>query len=77
MQNGVVESDTENMPANDLSTLLDKMPAAGQAVLIAALVLGLAIWLFGRKLVKPLCVLLGLVIGGAAGLAIAHALGST
>jgi hypothetical protein len=65
------------MLATDLQTLLDQMPAAGQAVLVALLTLGLLIWLFGRKLIKPLCVLLGLLAGSAAGLAIAHALGSS
>jgi hypothetical protein len=65
------------MLATDLQTLLDQMPAAGQAVLVALLVLGLLIWSFGRKLIKPLCVLLGLFAGAAAGLAAAHALDSS
>jgi hypothetical protein len=65
------------MPSQNLQTVLDGIPAAGQAALLTALGVGLVLWFFGRRLAKPVCALTGVALGAAAGFVTAQAMGAT
>ncbi len=60
----------------NLNTMLDGVPGLGVIVLVAAVVIGLGLWLTGRKLARPACVLGGALAGALLGLAISEALGA-
>ncbi|MEX0777446.1 MAG: hypothetical protein WD042_17210 [Phycisphaeraceae bacterium] len=60
--------------APDLNTMLDHVPTVGVWALIAMVVLGLALWLLGRKLARPGCAVAGLAVGMFVGLVVADAL---
>ncbi len=60
----------------NLNTMLDAVPAVGVIMLIAAVVIGLGLWLTGRKLARPACVLGGALIGAILGLAVSDAMGA-
>ncbi len=62
----VLESATEH---------LTQLPAEAQLVLLALVVAGVMLWLFGGRFIKPAFASLGLVLGSATGLLIAAALG--
>jgi uncharacterized protein YcfJ len=57
-----------------LDTVVQSLPTVATLALIGLLVLGLILWLMGRKLARPACIISGLVLGGLAGFAIANRL---
>lgn len=54
---------------------LKQLPAEAQIVLLALVVAGVMLWLFGGRFIKPAFASLGLVLGSATGLLIAAAIG--
>lgn len=52
------------MPQFDLAKLMQMLPAIEQIALGGALLGGLFMWLFGRKLARPASAALGLAVGG-------------
>lgn len=52
----------------DLTTALDQAPAALTGVLVVGLLLGLGLWLLGRKLARPCVGVSGLILGGIVGM---------
>lgn len=63
------------MPEQDLPTVLESFPPLAQLALGAIGVVGLIIWIGGRKLARPFCALLGIVMGGAAAVLLVPAQG--
>lgn len=63
------------MPSQDLHTVLDGLPGVGVVALVIVLVVGLVLWLMGRRLVKPVCTITTGALGVAAGFVIAQAAG--
>lgn len=61
-----------HMPIHDVIGAMPTAALIGAAVLF---VVGLIVWLMGRKLARPVCVITGLVLGGLGGLAAGHAWG--
>jgi hypothetical protein len=59
------------------TSTLRELPPAAHALAIGGLITGLALWLFGGKLLKPAFALLGLVIGGMLGFLLVPAFFST
>jgi len=60
------------MDLSAIESVAGELPTGMTLVFIALLVLGLIVWLLGRVLAKPACVLSGLALGGAMGLAGSH-----
>lgn len=56
-------------------SLVEALPAEAHFTMILILLSGLALWLFGGKLVKPLFALVGIAMGGVVGLIVLPALG--
>lgn len=61
--------------AIDLSMLENYLPMLRQVLLIAAVLVGVSLWLLGRRVVRPACAMCGLVLGGLAASAMAQELG--
>lgn len=59
----------------ELTTILDAPPGWELYVLMGVGVLGLVMWMLGRKLARPACATGGLVLGGLGGFALAHSAG--
>ncbi|MEE9211309.1 MAG: DUF4203 domain-containing protein [Phycisphaeraceae bacterium] len=66
-----------NSAAIDPSTLPGDLPAIGQSVLIAAVLLGVGLWLMGMRLARPACAVSGLVLGGLVAAAVAQEAGNS
>ena len=56
-------------------SLVQALPIEAHATMGLMLVMGLALWLFGGKLVKPLFAILGMALGGMIGLIVLPAVG--
>ncbi len=63
------------MPSQNLHTVLDGMPGVGQVALFVVLALGLVLWLMGRRLAKPVCILTSGSLGAAMGFVLVQAAG--
>ena len=64
------------MEPTRLATLVSQKPTfAWEITLLAAIGLGVFLWLLGRRLAQPLCAVGGMVLGGAGALAVGRELG--
>ena len=50
----------------DLTSFLDRAPVFGQGLLGVGIVVGLVLWLIGRRIARPVCAVCGLLCGGLA-----------
>ncbi|USN99195.1 MAG: hypothetical protein H6810_00510 [Phycisphaeraceae bacterium] len=82
----LAQADTAAAPAADQAqasggavehafNLVQALPIEAHAAMGLVLLMGLALWLFGGKLVKPLFALAGIALGGMVGLIVLPALG--
>ncbi len=62
-------------PAGGAFSLVQALPVEAHFTMVLVLLGGLALWLFGGRLVKPLFALVGIAFGGVVGLIVLPALG--
>jgi len=61
------------MGQEQLQEMLEKLGSVGVVLPLVTLLVGLGLWLLGRKLARPACVFSGLVLGGIGGLVVGEA----
>jgi len=61
-------ADATTQAASSINTLIDTLPGVGVVVGAVSLLVGVVLWLIGRKIARPACTVGGLVVGGVIGL---------
>jgi hypothetical protein len=70
-----LKAGTFEMQWSSLFDSLGQTVTPGHAILLAVIIVGLVLWLLGRKLARPAGAISGLIAGGAAALAASQAIG--